>query len=155
MGEFFMMSNRFDKSSSSDFSLISTEKVDVFKLVEDNSLWEKCELYDFGWGNENGYRKIPILSFAQLVDLAMNSTNNDDKFGAAAQLLSEHTFELMEFCFNIVKGDLINKKYIEFFRLLKLHIPTNRWEVIGKTIKEIEADAQKWLEISKALTNRD
>ena len=59
----FMMSMRFNKESPEDFGLIPSEDSDIYVKPSDNSLWKKRNLYDFGWGKENGFYKLPLPNF--------------------------------------------------------------------------------------------
>lgn len=53
MSEQFLMSFHFDKSKASDFGLIEKDEDTTIDPC-DNSIWEKCALYDFGWGGGDG-----------------------------------------------------------------------------------------------------
>ena len=54
MGHFFVMSTRFNKCDASDFGLLPLAE-DMALSPNDGSIWAKTELYNFGWGDENGY----------------------------------------------------------------------------------------------------
>ena len=53
MGHFFVMSTRFNKCDASDFGLLRLAE-DMALSPNDGSIWAKTELYNFGWGDENG-----------------------------------------------------------------------------------------------------
>ena len=149
MDNHFMMSIRFNKSSPKDFGLISSEEANVFIRPSDNTLWEKCEMYDFGWGKENGYRRIPLLEFSELVDLILHTNSENDKYGAADQILEKHTDELLVLCQKIFREKNQVKKYKELFKILRLDEPINRSSVMGKTNSQISNDYEQWAEISR------
>lgn len=46
MGEYFIMSMRFNKSSPKEFGLIPGDELGVFFKVDDNSQWKSRPLYD-------------------------------------------------------------------------------------------------------------
>lgn len=48
MGKYFVMSVRFNKCSALDFGLIPKDSGTAID-PNDNSIWVKTELYDFGW----------------------------------------------------------------------------------------------------------
>ena len=74
--KYFLMSTRFNKQNPSDFGL---EYVDgKFVLLKDGSEWIQCQLYDYGWGKENGYYKKPLGSFDELVKSKINFTNSSN-----------------------------------------------------------------------------
>lgn len=144
-----MMSIRFNKSAPEDFGLINTEETNIFIRQADNTLWEKCNMYDFGWGKENGYRRIPLLEFSELVNLILHTNSENDKYGAAAQILERHTDKLLELCQNIFKEKSQLKQYKEFFEILRLDEPINRSTTMGKTNLQISNDYEQWVEISR------
>ena len=82
MGNYFVMSMRFNKCNASDFGFILKDKNTAIN-PNDNSIWIKASLYDFGWGKENGFYKDPLPCFDSLFEIALYSTNSDDMYGAA------------------------------------------------------------------------
>ena len=68
MGHFFVMSTRFNKCDASDFGLLPLAE-DMALSPNDGSIWVKTELYNFGWGDENGYYRYPMPSFEKLFHL--------------------------------------------------------------------------------------
>lgn len=126
MGNHFLMSKRLNKQYPEDFGLISSEDSDAYLKQEDHSQWKSRPLYDFGWGKENGYYKIPKPDFDGLVDIIMTSKEEDDKYGAAAVILDEYGDELLEKCFEILDDSKSSKSYFEFFMILNLKNPINR-----------------------------
>ena len=152
MGNYFMMSIRFNKQSPEEFGLTLNDNSDTFVRLNDNSQWKKRPLYDYGWGEENGYYKVPMPSFDELVSIILQSKNEDDKYGAAAVILDDFCDELMEKCFEIFEDGKDVKKYFEFFRILKLQNPINRSSIIGKHYSEVSKDFEKWKTIAKMVS---
>lgn len=144
----FMMSMRFNKEAPEDFGLIPSEDTDIYIMPSDKSLWKKRNLYDFGWGKENGYYKLPLPQFDDLVNIIMNSECKDNKYGAAAIILDDFNDNLLRKCQEILKDGKNAKKYYDFFRILQLDIPINRSFTLGKNNKEISEDFEKWKYIS-------
>ena len=101
MGKYFVMSKRFNKCNASDFGLV-TEGTDVAIDPKDGSVWIKAALYDFGWGKENGFYKSPQPDFDTLIELALHSTDEEDKYGAASILLDKYGDELLRQCENLM-----------------------------------------------------
>lgn len=145
----FMMSMRFNKESPEDFGLIPSEDTDIYIMPSDKSLWKKCNLYDFGWGKENGYYKLPLPQFDDLVNIIINSECKDNKYGAAAIILDDFNDDLLLKCQEIFKDGKSAKKYGDFFKILQLDIPINRSSTLGKSYKEISEDFEKWKDISE------
>jgi len=145
----FMMSMRFNKESPEDFGLIPSEETDIYIMPSDKSLWKKRNLYDFGWGKENGYYKLPLPQFDDLVNIIINSESKDNKYGAAAIILDDFNDDLLFKCQEIFKDGKNAKKYGDLFKILQLDIPMNRSSTLGKSYKEISEDFEKWKDISK------
>ena len=53
--KYFVMSTMFNKQTPSEFGMKYVEG--HFVSLQDNSEWAQCQLYDFGWGRENGFYK--------------------------------------------------------------------------------------------------
>ena len=145
----FMMSMRFDKKYPADFGLIPSVNNDVYFLPSDNSIWEKRDLYDFGWGKENGYYNLPLPQFDDLINIIINSECNDDRYGAAAILLDDYGDKLLIKCQDILKDEQNVNMYCGFFNLLQLDFPLNRSSILGKSLREISKDFEHWKDISK------
>lgn len=144
-----MMSMRFNKNSPEDFGLIPTNEDDTFIMPSDNSLWKKRNLYDFGWGQENGYYRLALPSFEELVDIILSSDCNDNKYGAAAVILEDFCDELLIKAQELLKDEKNIRRYIQFFKILQLEIPINRSDILGKSYNEISENYEKWKDISR------
>ena len=153
MGNYFLMSMRFNKRLPEDFGLSSSENSDIFIRQNDNSQWKSRQLYDYGWGKENGFYKIPAPDFNGLVNIILQSKSDDDKYGAAAVILDDHTNELLEKCFEIFENEKKLKKYSEFFKILKLQNPINRSSTMGKHYSLISENFEKWKTIANKVSN--
>ena len=148
MGNYFLMSMRFNKKYPQDFGLIPSDNPGIFLRQEDGSQWKSRPLYDYGWGKENGYFKIPIPDFNGLVKIILQSKKDDDKYGAAAIILDDYCDELLNKCFKIFEDKKNTKRYSEFFKILKLQNPVNRSSIIGKHYSQISEDFEKWKTIA-------
>ncbi|MGI6745869.1 MAG: hypothetical protein ACOX45_06990 [Acutalibacteraceae bacterium] len=148
MGNYFLMSFRFNKSLPEDFGLIKSENLDLFKNLKDGSFWIQRSLYDYGWGKENGFCKTPIPDFNELVDIILSSKSEDDKYGAAAIILEDFCTELLDKCFKIFEDEKNIKKYCSFFEILHLDTPINRSPIKGKHFNEVSEDFEKWKQVS-------
>ena len=76
MGDYFVMSIRFNKHNATDFGLISNDTTTAIN-PKDGSLWQKTNLYDFGWGKENGFHRVPLPGFETLLELVLYSKNKE------------------------------------------------------------------------------
>ncbi len=148
MGNHFVMSFRFDKVTAFDFGFTATGNERATN-PKDGSVWIKKNLYDFGWGPENGYYKYPLPDFPQLFNLVLAGTDQSDIYGAAAIISEQYPEELLCQC-EIVASDL--KKRAEFKTLseiFKLDSAVNRCPVQGKSFIEVQKDFERWKKLSE------
>lgn len=148
--KYFKMSFKFNKTEPQDFGLVSQNNSNLFIDLGDRSLWEKKYLYDFGWGNENGFMRLPALSFNELWYLLLNNNIEENKYGAAQIILNEYPDELLECLQRFFQGPSpsVNNSLIEAFKILKLDELRNRSNVLGKSYEEIQNDWENWKTIS-------
>lgn len=148
MGDYFVMSMRFDKCNASDFGFVSNNSNTAIN-PKDNSIWIKAALYDFGWGKENGFYKIPLPDFDTLFKLALYGANKEDMYGAAAVILERFADELLCQC-EIFMNDRSKKKdFKKLVELFKLKLPINRCPVAQKTYDQIQNDYSRWRKVSE------
>lgn len=148
MGNYFVMSMRFNKCNASDFGFVSNNSNTAIN-PKDNSIWIKAALYDFGWGKENGFYKSPLPSFDNLFELALYSTNRDDMYGAASIILEKFADELLCQCEKFMNDYSKKKEFKKMVKLFKLKFPTNRSSVVQKTYEQIQSDYARWKKISE------
>jgi len=146
MGNYFMMSFRFNKHSAQDFGLVELDANSAIDPV-DNQLWKKISLYNFGWGSENGFYKAPMLEFEELFDLTIHSTLFDDVYGAASVILNDYPDQLLEKCESIIS----NEEFHLIERLSKIYDlsdPINRSSILFKSFEQINSEHERWENIS-------
>jgi len=148
---YFLMSFRFDKSKPEDFGLHqSPVNPEIFIDKKDKTSWIKRELYNFGWGNENGFVRLPELDFRELIYLIEYSNIRDNRYGAAVEIRRNFSDDLLKYLMEIL-GDsecAISKGMKEVFEILELEHPINRSSIIGKSPQEVNDDYEKWKFIS-------
>ena len=148
---YFLMSFRFNKTKPADFGLAVFDN-EKFINQEDNTFWIKRDLYDFGWGKEYAFMKLPKLCFNDLLELLINSNVEANRYGAATILEEEYPNELLNYLMELLVGSsnfAINEKMKEMFEIIQLKDPRNRCKTIGKHYTEIEDDFIKWRLISE------
>lgn len=155
MGQYFLMSFRFHKKSAEDFGLVQSAVKDVAVNLNDNTLWEKCCLYDFGWGKENGFYKIPLPEFNKLLDIVLTSDNKEDKYGAAAIILDTYSDMLLEKCEELIFNCPDVRKLKEFISIFNLNDPINKSPVRGKSSDEILNDYRRWKMIAEYIKRKN
>lgn len=85
--KYFLLSVHFSKNTASEFGLVETDDEHLCIDPVDDSVWKRTELYDFGWGDEIGYERLPHLSFKELFHLVKFSQLRDSQYGVAAVIL--------------------------------------------------------------------
>lgn len=124
--------------------------------------WKKCLLFNTGWGQPEGYERLPMLNFEDLIKLALLSNHQttqlsiqdeeSNKYGSIAVIMSRYILTLIEFlAINIGNNELWEN--ILYRNNLKLfcfdNIKSKGNGGIGtKSYEEILNDYPEWLEIS-------
>jgi hypothetical protein len=157
---YFLMSFRFDKTDPEEYGLISSSEQDnLFIRTSDGSTWKKKNLYDFGWGNENGFIRQPELDFDELWYLLLNSKAQENEYGAASELLEKYPEELLMRVEQILDQNAatrLDEKAKRVCLILKLDRPLNRSKTIGKPYEQISREFERWRAVSEkvaAFTN--
>ena len=154
MGKYFVMSMRFNKCSAQDFGLILQNNGQTIDQ-NDGSIWIKTNLYDFGWGKENGYYKVPLPDFSKLLDLTLYSEDYEDMYGAASVILYKYPDELLNQCEIIMVDQKRKKELKKLIKLFNLSVPLNRSSTLQKTYAQIQDDAERWKKVSDLAKNLD
>lgn len=148
---------------------------DVFRNNSSGMLFRKRLLYDFGWGQEYGFEKLPELYFEKLIKLVEqsvviiknskkytseeirnNRVNQSNLFGAVSVIMQDHVEELIEFLTNKIETDYfscadIRKSFIWFsFSSSKMReigqIPGGN---LTKSYEEVLNEYAQWRKISE------
>lgn len=150
MAMYFRMSNRFSKSTPQDFGLMQAEDGKLAIDPNDGTLWERCSLYDFGWGKENGYFKCPLPNYDELLSVILTSKDSDDIYGAAAIILDRYPEELLDSCEKIFSAGGLFQEVQTLDKVFNLNSGTNLCPIVGKNWNEIQRDARRWQAIADA-----
>ena len=148
MGNYFVMSMRFNKCAASDYGFILKDANTAIN-PQDNSIWIKSALYDFGWGKENGFYREPLPDFDTLFELALYSTNSEDMYGAAAVILEKFADDLLCKCEIYMNDRFRKKEFKKMVELFNLKLSMNRCSTSGKTYEQIQNDYARWKAVSK------
>ncbi|MDY2586368.1 hypothetical protein [Winogradskyella aquimaris] len=116
-----------------------------FFIDNDGNTWQNEILWDTGWGNINGFIKLPEPNFEQLWTLLTESQIEVNLLGSA-ELLTQYPIEVKQKIEEIFKH---NKKIDQdltkrLSRLDVLNHVMNHSEMKGKKPKEVDADYQEW-----------
>ena len=152
MGDYFVMSKRFNKTTASDFGFIYNDECTAIN-PKDKSVWRKHPLYDLGWGRENGFYKEPLPGFDGLIHLVLHSANYEDVYGAAAIILEKYTDNLLLICEKLANDCLSQSEFVKLVEPFDLTSSMNRSSICGKTYAQIQDDYKRWERISKLARN--
>lgn len=143
----FLVSTRFNIRTYSDFGLV--RKDDKYYNPSDNSEWEPCTSYDYGWGPENGFYKKPLPGFNELMKIVETDEDEENCFGATAMIQQKYIVELKEYLLKKTKEELpkaYKKRLVKFFKIDKA---VNWTASNGMSIEEIEKEYKDWETIAK------
>ena len=162
----------------------------VFKCITENiyintltgEQFQKRLLYDFGWGQENGFELIPQLSFEELIQLVEHPmvlpqkrfwqkyTKEESQqidvwrsnlYGAAAVIMQDYVKELIEFLSNQVDTDyFLNQSIRENFKCFSFDSQKTRAEgkipggVLTRSYEDILKDYPQWERISQKVIHQ-
>ncbi len=154
--EFYKLSFRYHK----DYKDYGFTKIndDLYKDKEGN-YWENTGSFDFGWGEEIGYSRLPKLSFADNFLLLLKSKSDNNFYGAAAYLLKYDCEKLFDY---LSDSDTVNililkygRRYIKKrFRWIHLSNITNFFHTLGKDYEEICKDSDRSRQLIKLLKSK-
>ena len=144
--KYFLMSTLFNKTTAKDFGLV--EKDGRFFRESDNSEWIKCNLYDKGWGYENGFYRLPLGDFYELINIVLTG-EAEDSLGAAAIIMDRYNDELKDFLIEIMDHSPSEKTKELLFKTFKLKWGINRTVKNGMYIQEILNEARDWEKIKE------
>ena len=145
--KYFLMSMKFNKQSPSDFGLeIVNGK---FVSSKDGSEWVQCQLYDYGWGKENGYYKKPLGSFEELIKIVLDFIDEEDSYGAASIIEDIYPNELKQFLLDLMHHQPSSKIKIRLCSLFKLNFSINRTFNKDYSFENNEIEYQEWKKIGE------
>lgn len=151
---YFLMSFKYDKTTPIEFGLQqSTEDNNVYVSNSDGANWAKIDLYDFGWGNEIGFMRLPKLSFEQLFYLLEHSTLDSNKYGASHIILKDYSYDLLNYLLVKLNDSSfkVTRSLKKAFQILGLDQVKNRTPIIGKSQSEIQQDFEMWKFVTETL----
>lgn len=153
---------------------------DIYTNVLTGEQFRKRLLYDFGWGQEPGFERIPSLTFYELIELVENSVvttkkrrlfakrsqeemrHNDvsrsNLFGAISVIMQDHVEELIDFLAGKVKTDYFSDPVIRE-NYMMFSFSTDKMREIGlfpggiltKSYEEVLNEHEQWRTISRTV----
>jgi hypothetical protein len=150
---YFLISFRSNNTKPEEFGLRKAEKEGEFFYPKDKSFWVQRNLYDFGWGKEYGFVRLPELGFEELWYLVSFSSIQENRYGAAAEIERQYTEELLAKVYPIISDPnyLYKKEFNDTLIVLGLDRPFNRSQILGKSKEQINEDHEKWIKISNII----
>lgn len=145
--KYFLMSMRFNKQNPSDFGLKYVNG--KFISLKDGSEWGQCQLYNYGWGKENGYYKKPLGSFGELLKLVLDFSDDEDSYGAASIIEDMYPNELKRYLLEFMSQQPSRKIKTRLNNLFKLNFSINRTFNKDHSFEKNEIEFQEWKKISE------
>lgn len=149
MGQFFIMSKKFNQQAPGDFGLIQTDVEDCAIHPYDNSRWMRCSLYDWGWGCEIGYYRVPLPCFSKLLQIFLESNDPDDIYGSAAMIMEKYPNELLAYCEELFTPPIDYDSAKKIVKVLQLDQCINHSPIQGKSFREIANDFTRWQAVGR------
>ena len=178
--KYFYLTINFSSKWNNEFMLINE---DIYINTLTGEHFRKRLLYDFGWGQENGFERLPSLTFDELIELVENADltikkkriwekyseeeirNNDvnqsNLFGAISIIMQDHIEELIKFLTGKIKTNYfsntkIRKNFTWFsFSTRKMREIGYLPGGIGKmSYEEVLNKYEQWRTISKTVVEQ-
>ncbi len=143
--KYFLASTRFAEDKPEDYGLKSVDGEEYFLDKNDNR-WVAEKMWDKGWGNENGYVRLPLLTVDELWELLTKSDIQENIRGSAEFLERRFPDELKSKLTALFssKGKLDRKLSKRLSNLQGLKSGANSSGILGKSYDEIKKDAEDW-----------
>ena len=141
-----------NRTEPKDFRLVYDNALGLYRDQTDGSLWQNWELFDFGWGREPGYCKLPLPSTAEMLELLLNASIEDDYYGAASILLEERAEEALPGLEAALQNAATSQRAAQRYNEVGLRQAVNRSEIKGKSADNVQVDFERWQALSAMIT---
>lgn len=148
-----------------DYEKNILKKIDdnTYKYLKTGDIYKKRLMYDWGWGQEYGYERLPKLSFLENIKIVENykgkifnySRNHMNFIGAISIIIQDYVEELIIFLEEKIKTDyFFNKRIKQNFQWFSLSAEKTREKgripggIMYQSYEEILNQYPKWLSIS-------
>ncbi len=180
MKQYFYITINF--SPDYEGTVFAKQQDDLYVNTETGEIYRKRLLYDFGWGQENGFELMPQLPFDELIELIERPAvlpkkkfwqrYNEEEvrqsiiwrsnlFGAVAVIMQDYVKELIEFLsIKVDTGYFSNPSIRENFKWFSFSSQKARAEgkipggVFTRSYEDILKDYPKWRKISSKVINQ-
>lgn len=129
---FYITIHFLPKYEETEFTNVSGS---IYKNTFNDKIYQKKMLYDFGWGQENGFELLPTLTFTQLIKLVEQPSPLKKKkifffkryskeeqkqydvwhsnlYGAVSIIMQEHIEEFIDFLHEKINTDYFSNSQI-------------------------------------------
>ena len=180
MKRYFYITIHF--SPNYEETLFSKHQDDLYINTETGEIYRKRLLYDFGWGQENGFELTPQLSFEELIQLVecpmvlpqktfwqkftkeeIEQANiwRSNLYGAVAVIMQDYVKELVEFLSTKIDTDYFSNPSIrDNFKCFSFDSQKTRAEgripggVLEQSYEDILKNHPQWEGISSKIINQ-
>ena len=144
--KYFLASVRFDRKTPEEFGLSRVIGQD-YCVDKDGNKWQESIMWDNGWGQENGFYRLPALEFEELWILLTQSKIEQNQLGAAERINTKFSIEMKDKLTKLFSSiDKIDKGLATRLDLLVFNY--NRSNIIGKSHDQVKADYEEWNQLS-------
>lgn len=136
------MSYQSNKLLAKDFGLVETEP-GIAVDPKDGSMWQRAVLYDYGWGPETGFYKLPLPDFSSLFAIVLNSDDKEDQYGAASIIENRYLNELLSKCEEMMKDPRNEKSFAVLDKVFYLSEPPYCSRILYRSKADVDRD--RWM----------
>jgi len=147
------------------------QKIDEnnYKHLKTGDIYRKRLMYDWGWGQEYGFEKLPQLSFVELLEMITEykgkifnySKDYMNFIGAISIIMQDHIEELIDFLAKKINTDYFSdKKTKENFKWFSFSSQKTRemgkipGGILSQSYEEVLNQYPKWQEISNTVKEK-
>lgn len=163
-------------------TVFSKHHDDIYVNTETGDIYRKRLLYDFGWGQENGFELMPQLAFEELIklvecpmvqpkkkfwqkytkeDIQQNDIWRSNLYGAVAVIMQDYVKEFIAFLTDMVDTDYFSNPSIrDNFKSFSFSSKKTRAEgkipsgVLAQSYEDIFENYPQWERISSKVINQ-
>jgi hypothetical protein len=144
VSEYFLFAKKYPSNAFAEFNLIESSEPDTYIRQNDGSKWRVVPYFTVSYRENSGFHRVPLPCFDELISITMESSDYDDKHGAASVLLDDdHADQLLDRCLEMLDSN-DPEQYYDFFQTLQLGKPENTSPTAGKKYVQIAEDHRKW-----------
>lgn len=141
-------------------------KGDLYRHEKTGELFRERLMYDCGWGQENGFERLPQLTFNELIELVTSCNikinyDFDNIVGAVSVIMQDHIEELIDFLSEQINTDYFTNSIIRENYKWFAFSTEKTWEIgkipggiLTQSYEDVLNQYPKWREISSQVIEK-